>query len=117
MCKKYNIEIKAGSKLARTLTFTNNDGSPYPLTPYTQIHMQVRRTPSDDPIIDASMAGGHFEISGTSSNILIMSNIDVPDDAIGPYLYDIDFGNGIDILDTLVEGSFVVTFQITQPTA
>lgn len=127
MCKIVNFEIVAGDALYRSLTFTNEDGTPFALDAYTDILMHVRRSPGSPIIAIGTMADQNFIVSGDDNNVLLIEGIQIPSDASGAYQYDIEFvntrtwtnsetnqGHVENVRTTLVRGRIIIIPQITQ---
>jgi hypothetical protein len=112
MCNTYNITIVAGDILARTMTFTAEDDTPYAIDIYDEITMHVRRNYGADTLLaSGSLAAGNFVVSGDDNNVLEISGIEMPS-APGTYVYDIEF-SAADIRETLVRGSIKLLPQVT----
>lgn len=112
-CTKSSLTLKvvAGDILSRTLTFRHDDQTPYDLSIYTEIKMEVRKNGGEDVVASGSLTGGQFVISGEYNNILDV-NIQMPP-LVGAYKYDIEF-SAFGIKETLVRGQINLLEQITE---
>ncbi len=101
-----------GDKWAWTATFTNDDDTPYDLSIYDEIQMQIRKKPGATVIASGTLTGGEFAIAGEDENILSLENVDIPADAKGVYQFDVEF-IATDIHETLIKGLVNIVEQIT----
>jgi len=101
-----------GDKWAWTATFTNDDDTPYDLTIYDEIQMQIRKKPGTEVIASGSLTGGEFAVIGDDDNVLSLEDVQLPDDAKGLYMFDVEFiATGIH--ETLLRGTVNIVEQIT----
>ena len=106
-----NLKVVSGDILSRTLTFKNSDLTPYDLSIYTEIKMEVRKSSGSTVVASGTLTDGKFVVSGTDNNVLDM-NIQMPT-LEGLYKYDIEF-SGIGIKETLIRGQINLIEQITE---
>lgn len=106
-----NFKVVANDILSRTLTFKNEDDTPYDISIYTEIKMQVRKNTGTEILASGTLTDGDFVISGVDNNVLEMS-IQMPD-VVGLYKYDIEF-SGTGIRETLIRGQINILEQITE---
>lgn len=106
-----NFKVVSGDILSRVLTFTNEDTTPYDLSIYTEIKMEVRKNSGDTVVASGTLTDGDFVVSGVSNNVLDM-NIQMPT-LVGLYKYDIEF-SGVGIKETLIRGQINLLEQITE---
>ena len=106
-----NFKVISGDILSRTLTFKNEDLTPYDLSIYTEIKMEVRKNSGETVVASGTLTDGEFVVSGTDDNILEM-NIQMPE-LTGLYKYDIEF-SGTGIKETLIRGQINLIEQITE---
>jgi hypothetical protein len=101
-----------GDKWAWTAAFTNDDDTPYDLTVYDEIQMQIRKKPGMEVIASGSLGGGEFAVIGEDDNVLSLEDVQIPDDVKGLYMFDVEFiATGIH--ETLIRGSVNIVDQIT----
>ena len=101
-----------GDKWAWSATFTNDDNTPYDLSIYDEIQMQIRKKPGSEVIASGTLTGGEFAIAGEDQNILSLENVDLPSDAKGVYQFDVEF-LAEDVHETLIRGTVTILEQIT----
>jgi hypothetical protein len=101
-----------GDKWAWSATFTNDDDTPYDLSIYDEIQMQIRKKPGSEVIASGTLTGGEFGIGGEDQNILSLENVDIPADVKGVYQFDVEF-IATDIHETLIRGTVTIMEQIT----
>jgi hypothetical protein len=74
--------------------------------------MQIRKKPGTDVIASGSLTGGEFAVIGDDDNVLSCEDVQLPDDAKGIYMFDVEFiATGIH--ETLIRGSVNIVEQIT----
>jgi hypothetical protein len=101
-----------GDKWAWTAAFTNDDDTPYDLTIYDEIQMQIRKKPGTEVIASGSLGGGEFAVIGEDDNVLSLEDVQIPDDVKGLYMFDVEFiATGIH--ETLMRGTVNIVEQIT----
>ena len=106
------IEVVAGDIWRRPYRFTNSDGvTPIDLSIYTEIAMQVRKGPGTAVVASGSLTGGEITVSGTDHNVVILSEITMPD-VVGLYKTDIEF-TYTGVRHTLVRLLINIVEQIT----
>ena len=106
-----NFKVVSGDILSRVLTFTNEDTTPYDLSIYTEIEMQVRKNSGETVVASATLTGGEIVVSGDDNNVMDL-NIQMPS-LVGLYKYDIEF-SGVGIKETLIRGQINLLEQITE---
>ena len=107
----YNIKVVSGDILSKTMTFKNDDLTPYDLSIYTEIKMEVRKKGGEPVVASGTLTDGDFVVSGLDNNILDF-NIQMPE-LVGLYKYDIEF-SGVGIKETLIRGQINLLEQITE---
>jgi hypothetical protein len=74
--------------------------------------MQIRKKPGTEVIASGSLGGGEFAVIGEDDNVLSLEDVQIPDDAKGLYMFDVEFiATGIH--ETLIRGSVNIVEQIT----
>lgn len=106
------LQAVQGDKWAWTATFTNDDDTPYDLSIYDEIQMQIRKKPGATVIASGTLTDGEFAIAGEDQNILSLENVDIPADVKGVYQFDVEF-IATDIHETLIRGTVNIVEQIT----
>jgi hypothetical protein len=112
-CYTVNADpVVQGDKWAWSATFNNDDDSPYDLSIYDEIQMQIRKKSGSEVIASGTLTGGEFAIAGEDQNILSLENVDIPSDVKGVYQFDIEF-IAEDVHETLIRGTLPIVEQIT----
>lgn len=106
------LQAVQGDKWAWTATFLNDDDTPYDLSIYEEINMQIRKKPGAEVVASGSLTGGEFGITGEDQNILSCEAVDIPDNIKGVYQFDVEF-IATDIHETLLRGTVNIVEEIT----
>ncbi|HMX86534.1 MAG TPA: hypothetical protein PKD14_11405 [Saprospiraceae bacterium] len=112
MCT-YNKTVTQGELWTATWEFNNPDGTEFSLATYTEVHIQVRKTPGSAVVMEGTLTDGEFTKSGN----LLTVNIDVPTNISGNYKYDIDLIKANGDVWTPISGTLKIRPQITIQTA
>ena len=106
-----NFILRAGTKWNQTLTFNNADGTPLDLSQYDEIHIQVRKKPGMEVVMEGLLTENTLSVTGVGNNNLNIVGLQCPDEP-GSYNYDIDFIS-VSSLDSLIYGHISIVDQIT----
>lgn len=111
--KRLDWKLRQGQTWSFTMEFTDETTSdPIDLTIYTEIHLQVRKRPGADVLMEAKLTDNDFVISGADDNVLELSGIEVLPDK-GVYRYDVDFITSAGKKDQYFYGSIIIVDEIT----
>lgn len=96
---------------AVTLHNPNDNDTPYDLSPFTELTMQVKwHRGSDKFFAELTLTGGELTVSGVDNNVL---TIDLPTDIKpGDFYYDIQTNTGV----TILEGNYIIDQDGTRTT-
>lgn len=108
-----NFVCPQGSTFKRTLTYTL-DNTPIDLSGYTA-RLQVREAYySTEPLLSLASGSG-ITIGGSAGTIdILVSSSDTADLPSGTHVYDLELINLSSEVDRLIEGSFIVTPEVTR---
>lgn len=113
-----NFVCPQGSTFKRTLTYTL-DNTPIDLSGYSA-RLQVREAYySTEPILSlatgSGLAVGGLSISGSAGVINIyIDNTTTSNLPTGNHVYDLEIINTLEEVDRLIEGSWIVTPEVTR---
>lgn len=117
MAGKYKIVCDQGSTLRRTLLIATQGATPtpWPLAGY-DARMQVRETVASTAVVlELTVIDGRLQITGVPGQILmVVSATDTAALVAGSYVYDLEVQSPTGIVTRLLQGSFVVTAEVTR---
>lgn len=105
-----NLSIHQGDDYSAVVTVTDGTGAPANLTGYTA-RAQIRRTVADDSDIVYAM---QTQITGADITLSIPHT--VTETLTGRYRWDLELVSSSDVVSTLLNGSVVVTQEVTRIT-
>ena len=110
---RVNFLCPQGTTFNRLLTYKIND-IPVNLTGYTS-RLQVRETHYDTDTIVSLVSGSGITLGGSAGtiNILISASATTAFNA-GNFVYDLEIQSTNGTIDRLIEGSFIVTPEVTR---
>lgn len=115
MAEKYNILIDQGSTYTLALNYKDSAGTAINLTGYTAA-MQIRNTvDSATTVLSLSSPSNGIVITGATGLITITVTAAQTRDMIAnTYVYDLEITSGSGIVTRLVQGSVIVSAEVTR---
>lgn len=118
---RYNFDRTSGSLLEQGTTFNRQftwidreTNTGIDLSNYSS-QMQVRKTSNDTVILELSTANGRMSLSAAGEINMTVAAADTENLQPGTYLYDLEIeDNATGDRHRLIEGSFVISEQITK---
>lgn len=110
---RINFGCPQGSTFRKTLTYKINN-TPVNITGYSS-RLQVRETHYTTDIIISLTSGNGITLGGSAGtiDILISASATALFDA-GTFVYDLEIQSPSGIVDRLIEGSFIVSPEVTR---
>ena len=112
---RYDITVYQSATFERVFQWKDDEGNIVDLTGYNA-YMQVRRTPSQNPILDLSTENGKIDLEEVQGKIKIYLSAEETDNLPrGEYQYDLLAQVGENGQRTrLLEGKFIVSPAVTR---
>lgn len=109
-----NLTLPQGATWDVSLTWNDSDGLPVNLSGYTAA-MQVRESYTDAVTVVSLTAGSGITLGGTAGTIgITVGAATTAGVAAGNYVYDLELVSGGGVVTRLVQGSVVVTPEVTR---
>lgn len=110
---KVNFLCPQGSTFNRLLTYKIDD-VPVDLTGYSS-RLQVRETHYNDEIITSLTSGNGITLGGSAGTIdILISASETTNFNSGNFVYDLEIESLNGTVNRLIEGSFIVTPEVTR---
>lgn len=114
MASNYNATIDQGADWFISFTYENSNGTPINITNYTAA-LQVRSEPSSPTAVLSLTTGSGITITGASGLVAVHATAAQTGQIVaGTYVYDLEITSPSNVVTRLVQGSVVVSAQVTQ---